>query len=1188
VGLAPEAVRERLAGREESLGIAGHTAPRTSIVSGEPAALDELLGELEADEVFCRLLANVDAAAHSPQMDPLIGELEELLAGLSPGPARLPFHSTVDAEELPGERLDAAYWARNLRQPFRLAEVVAELIRQGPPVFLEAGPEPVLAGAIRQSLLDLGAEGFPVASLREGDDARRSLLMGLGGLHVQGVRLDWRRLHPGESRCVALPTYPWRRRRHWLDQLPGGATGPGGRRSGAHPLLGDGVEPARPGDPRLWQTELEARSLHYLREHRVQGQVVFPGAAYLEMALAAGTAGGAPALGVEEVCFERGLLLAEGEPRRIQLVAEPSRRGEEIFEIYSRDLEADGEGPAAPDGASGAWTLHARGVLRTAGGTDGPEPLAPAGLDGLRERCAEPVPAGELYASMRARGLEHGPAFQAVRSLWRGASESLAELELDPRVASELGSYRLHPVLLDACLHGIAAALPPSGDEQDRETYLPWKIGRLRRFRPPGPRGWCHARLAPGSRPGLDTLVADVRLFDPDGQPVAELEGVSLRRLEAAAGRARRPVEDDLYRVDWVPADPPPHDGNDGPDTWLLFTDGDGVGGELADQVERAGGTAIRIRRGAGGADGGGGEGADFTLEAPTREAYERLFAEVLGAGSGPRRLVHLGSLDRPAGPDVAAELCAEVTAMLQALTGSPEAEARPSRLWLVTHGAQPVDGRPEMASPAGTALWGLGRSIAHEHPEHWGGLVELDTPQPTLAANRLRDELVREGSTGPTGSTGSTRSGREVAFFGGRRHEARLVRWRPSGPPLPVGFRRDASYLITGGLAGLGLETARWMVRRGARRLVLVGRTPLPERREWASVEEGSAAGRRIAAVRELEAMGAAVHVASVDVGDEDALGALLERHRRECLPPIRGVVHSAGVLRDRLLVRMEAGDFEAVFRPKAHAAWFLHHLTAGLELDFFLLYASVASVLGHLGQANHAAANAYLDGLAHHRRGLGLPATSIDWGPWAEIGGFAREQAEGAATASGMEPFTPARGIEALERIFESGPAQVTATDADWTAMAGLPLVADLAAAGRAPGASGPGGGAGDADGEPETSGLLELLLAPPDERRALLQEELLRATARVLRTDPARIDPAKPLTTLGMESVMAVELKNSVESRLGLTIPVVDLFSGSVAGLAEKLSAGLEEDERFADLLEELESFEAAAPEDLEVGE
>ncbi len=252
-----------------------------------------------------------------------------------------------------------------------------------------------------------------------------------------------------------------------------------------------------------------------------------------------------------------------------------------------------------------------------------------------------------------------------------------------------------------------------------------------------------------------------------------------------------------------------------------------------------------------------------------------------------------------------------------------------------------------------------------------------------------------------------------------------------------PLAWPTDGSYLITGGLGDLGLVVARWMVEQGARRLILMGRTKFPPRSSWSAVETGSRLAHQIGAIRKLEALGVSVHLASVDVADEGPLSAFLEEFSAEGWPPIRGVVHAAGVVQDGLLLQLDQAALNTVLRPKVMGGWLLHRLLEDAPLDFFVLFSSAGSLLGQPGQGNYAAANAFLDALAHHRRGQGQPALSVNWGTWAELG-FA-DTAGGKRLAArlalvGIKSMAPRQALEVLERMLRQDATQVAAVPVNW----------------------------------------------------------------------------------------------------------------------------------------------------------
>lgn len=398
---------------------------------------------------------------------------------------------------------------------------------------------------------------------------------------------------------------------------------------------------------------------------------------------------------------------------------------------------------------------------------------------------------------------------------------------------------------------------------------------------------------------------------------------------------------------------------------------------------------------------------------------------------------------------------------------------------------------------------------------------------RPALAGAMLREvvEAVAEGGLDPLPVTAFPAAEAEAAFrhMASARHIGKVVLTfdRPR-------LRADGTYLVTGGLSGLGLAAAEGLVRQGARYLALLGRG-----------EPGQAARERIAALREE---GVRVVVLAADVADADALEAALDGLRAQA-PPIRGVLHAAGVLRDRTIAAVDSDEVAEVLRPKVAGTRNLHRLTCGDPLELFVLFSSAAGLLGSGGQAGYAAANAFLDGFAHWRRSRGLPATSVDWGVWSQTGLAARPDRAGRLADRGMGSIDTASGLRILAELLAELPAQVAVVPLDaptwfannpghehWSIFAGL-------AAGHA--------------------GTGRLSITTPQE----LERALTEWVAGVLRTSPAAIDPKASLTRLGLDSLMAVELRNLLEARLGVRLPAPAFLDGpTVTELAGRVSAHL----------------------------
>ncbi|MCY1071297.1 type I polyketide synthase [Nannocystis sp. RBIL2] len=1054
VELAAADVAIALARHGGRVTIAALNGPRSTVIAGDPAAIDVLLAEWQAREVFCRRV-KVDVASHSPMVDPLRDDLLRALAGIRPRAGAVPLHSTVTGERIHGAELDPAYWWKNLRDPVRFAPVIERLLGDGHDVLLEVSPHPVVLPFLSAMAAEAHARepgdgpALALASLRREQDERAALLAGLATLHVHGHPLAWARLWPGKAPHVALPRYPWQRQRHWLPTTRRRPRADEARRE--HPLLGSRFAASVATPTQFWQTDLAADDPPWLADHKVQGATVLPGAATLEMALTVAELSlGTGPWQLADVGFSTALVLAD-DPRQVQ-VAVTTEADAATIQLASRTGDA-------------AWTIHA-----TARATrcDATSPII-RDLAEIRARCRESLTGDAFYKKLNQQGLEYGPAFRGVQSLVHGPGEALAELRLPPALAATAERHRIHPALLDAGLHTILAALPDC--LRATGPALPIAAEHVRLHTRPGATLTSHVRLRPGAG---EFATADIELLDARGAVIAEIVGLRVQRLEAK-------VQPAAFAVTWEPTEPAkPSD--DIAASWIVVGDPDDLAPLTAALVQRN----QRI----------------------TAIALDRLHHD-LGpalAGDAPRGVV---CMIPQRASDLGERGWLGALEIIKTIVGR---DAAP-RLWLVTRQAHDVGGESIEVDASAAMAWGLGRTVAYEHPEL--RCTRVDVLADPSAFAQLAGELL------------AGRDDDEVALRPDGRRIARIVP-RPLPPPAAFPVRPDATYLLTGGLGGLGLEAARWLVQAGARHLVLVGRS-------------GVTSDAQIAAIAGLAEAGAQVVVERADIAEPAELARVLSSVQLQG-PPLAGIVHAAGVLHDGLVVDQDRERLRSVFAPKVRGAWNLHQATRDLPLDFFVLYSSASSLFGSPGQANYAAANAFVDALAVQRRAAGLPALAIHWGAFADVGLAAARADRGARLAErGMASLDPASSGPLLGRLLAAGELQlgVAAFDpARWLeyhpqiARSGLfaRLREQIAATDAAPDLQ------------------AALTTATPPERARLCEQFLRDQVAQVLRLSPTQIDHDAPLKHHGVDSLMAIELKNRVHARLGVRLPVVSFLQGT----------------------------------------
>ncbi|RBQ20874.1 type-I PKS [Spongiactinospora rosea] len=1015
------------------LSVAAVNGPAAAVVAGEADALDDLLAACEAREIHARKVA-VDYASHSRAVESIRDDLLRDLAPIAPRASRVPLYSTVTGDVLDARTMDAGYWYDNLRHTVRYADTVRGLLRAGHRAFVELSPHPVLTLGTQQTAEDAGADVVTAGSLRRGEGGARRLLTSMAEVFVRGVAVDWTPAFGAGARRVDLPTYPFRRERHWLrDTHPNAGTLTA---AAVHPFADSAVELAG-GHGRLFTGRLSLTAHSWLSGHTLLDAAVFPGTGFAELALLARDRTGAGQ--VEELTLQVPLVIPEDGVLELQMLAGPADgSGRRALDVYSR-----------PDGED-AWTHHATGVL--APGDAAP----PVAVGAWPPPDAVPVPIGGHYRRQAERGIGYGPEFQGLRAVWRRGEDVFAEVRLPEGLR---GGFGVHPALFDAALQAVAAGGLLDGD--DPRGRLPFSWGGVRRY---GKSGGSALRVRL-TRTGPDAIA--LTAADDTGTPVVSVDSLVLRPMSAEQIRDARGVhKDGLFRVDWVPAPAAaPATGT------CAVIDADPLGLEK-------------------------------TLTAAGLTCRSHPSLSVLAEDDLIPDVVLVTCLSEPL-PAAAAVRQGAGRALAFVREWLEQDRFAASRLVFVTRGAVAADDGDDVPDLAAAPVWGLVRSAQSEAPGRFT-LVDVDDggALPAALARPEPQLAVRRGTV-------------LVPRLAAVPAAAGVPAWDP-----------DGTVLVTGGTGTLGAALARHLVtRHGVRRLVLAGRRG-----------GGSEAAELDA---ELTALGAHVTWAACDVSDRDAVARLLAGIPAE--HPLTGVVHAAGVLDDGVVTSLTPERLDRVFGPKVDAALNLHELTG--DLAHFVLYSSFAGTFGTSGQANYAAANAFLDALAHRRRRSGRAAVSIAWGLWAQASGLTGHLGErdlARLAAWGLAPMPSDRALALFDAASAGDAAHAVAVRLDTIALraANGPVAPLLRGLVRAPRRTEPAGpGASLARRAAEASG---------GERERLLLDAVLAQVAAVLgHVSPERLDPARSLRELGFDSLTGVELRNKLNAVTGLRLPATLVF-------------------------------------------
>ena len=919
---------------------------------------------------------------------------------------------------------------------------------------------------------------------------------------IQGAEINWQNIQ-GQP-CIsplALPNYPFQRQHFWRNKT-----------DQEHPLLGSLIRVTASQEKRFRRL-LDPKNPSYLQDHRVYEQVVFPASAYIELAMAAAQAISPHASSlITDLSIEKPLIFKEKGKYELQTSLFPTEEKAWNFKIQSRHTEQD------------EWDLLASGSIQQQ------EPLcqdSPQVISKMQEAMVQLQDIPAYYQEYADRGIEYGTNFQGIQNLWHKQGESLAELKLPEKLSND--GYSLHPVLLDSAFQSLTKAF---GGRNNDQIYLPVGIRSFQCQPHQSSQLWSQSRIHQDSQKDSSVLKADINFFDEKGQLVAELKGLVLQ----SAAAPKEKITDSIYHLRWKNKEELLSlVGTNYPDSWLIFQDQAGWAEQLSAQLEEQQGKVQIVSRGSQFRKTNKG----WQINPKDPKHFNRLAQELKldKAATTFPGIVYCWALDTDLPNSPSADLFNQqqefiTGGLLHLLQNFVPPNQDRGKLWIVTQGAMTTATHSAINGASRATLWGFARVLMNEMP-HWRcTCVDLDATESlgkqTLPLAFFSEELLEN----------------QLRLHQNIPQVARLERHLPAPEQTAWSFSKEASYLITGGLGGLGLYLAKYFVESGVKQLILMGRSqPSPE---------------VLQQIKELEQKGSKIHVFLGDVANEKDISSLFQKIESS-FPTLKGVIHAAGVLRDKGIPHLCPEDFQSVFAPKVLGTWNLHSASKNLALDFFVTYSSTASILGSKGQANYAAANAFLDSLAGYRKSKGLPILNINWGGWDEIGLGASlpNSFKKQLQSQGIQMISPHKGLRILKYLLSIKEADALVLPIRWSRFfqfhAGQstpPLLENFMEQSASTGQQGP------FEQSPEfwaAERAKQSAATLPDFFLRYFKEQ----AAQVLGSTQPLPSEGQSLGNLGLDSLMAIELRSRIRKHWSLDMPMVRILEGdSIKDLANLL--------------------------------
>ncbi|WP_427160212.1 SDR family NAD(P)-dependent oxidoreductase [Aliinostoc sp. HNIBRCY26] len=1035
-----------------------------NVISGLREIVEQLEQTFIEQGYKTRRLA-VSHAFHSPLMEAILDDFAKVLYKVDFHEPSLTIISNVTGKPIGQEITTPDYWLRHLRNTVHFGQGFQFLIDSGYRHFLELGSKPVLMGMAR--LTYQSKEILWLPSIVPGQDEQAQMYRSLATLFVNGYSIEWTEVFK-EGKRIDLPTYPFQRERYWLSNSQFSVSD---IKTKLHPFIHE-VKKLATGEI-IVEGEISSEYPDYLEGHKVFGKILFPATGFIEAILVASRQifGNDLAI-IQNVSIHQGLVLSQSQTK-LQMIFKPKKSSGYGFETFSSDASHNN------------WILHVSGEIK-------PNNLkTPTSVNNWSDIEGESVDIARFYQLYEQMEISYDQRFQAIQELSYFSSGSQAKISIDRSLVDR--RYRLHPVLLDACLQSIGAAFP---EIHGKELHLPYGFSSLEVFGNPGTQAWTHIEIKSNTD---GEMCVDVEIYDEQEQLCARFTDLTARRINPAVlQRLWQETENNcFYQIQWQKLDAVPTITGKSRNSWLVFVRPSTALQQSIDLLQKSGERVITVELGD---DYKCHSPESFVVNPSRKSDFQYLYQEAYPSGEFPTGVIFIWeTVPHEASAETVYNSCNAVLHLIQTITANGK---NLPDLWLVTRGANKVLAETNL-QPQQSPLWGLGAVINHEYPKIRCVCLDLPTTVESHEAEFLFNEF----------HAASDES--RLALRQGNRYGARLVSATIPAAKKQQLVSTEGAYLITGGLGKLGLLMAQWLSQMGASHLVLCSRNVKSPPEAIASLIES----------------GTQITIVNADITSAADTEQLFSRFGAD-LPPLRGVIHAAAVLDDGLLTNQNWEKYQNVMRPKVEGTLLLDHYTRNLSLDFFIAFSSAAVILGSPGQSSYAAANAFMDALMQQRQSLGLPGISINWGAW-DTGNEIEKQR---FANWGIQSMSADTAIQYLSDLILSDVEQGIILDIDWATFnqsfnINQPFFAEVITTKE----------------DNKNAKLLEKLKSLPiDERAENLSQGIEQILREVTGLSASSVIPQyTSFLELGLNSLMVLEFKNRLETNLACSLPTSIIF-------------------------------------------
>lgn len=1146
VSITEEEAKNYINGKANNVSIAAINSYTSLTLSGEKSCLEKLQKEFEKNGVFNKFL-KVNVPYHSPIMNEIKEELLESLKDIQPKKSKIRIYTTADGKEASGSQLDNEYWWKNVANPVYFAKAMSLLLAEGYTNFVEIGPHPVLGNSVNELAFETEKEVFVEPSIRRMEPENRQFYQTYATLYTRGVNFDLNNQYDQTFNYVKLPHYAWNHERYWNEPLEHMS-----RRLGLkeHKFLGYRLNSFSP----TWKNQVNDIALPFVKDHCVNGKVLIAGAHYIETSFQVmrtfNKGDSSSNVALTDIKFNKALFMDENNICTM-LIQYDTKDGQ----ISISDGKS--ENSVSQNNYFSAYGARASNYA----------PLK-VDLEAIKKNAKSFIEKEKCYFLLDKMNFNYGPMFQGLKNIWLNENEVVAELCTLSELGVEDEDTILHPVILDAAFQSFLANQFQDAEKDGKvDLKLPESISSIHVSRKMADKLYVYSKVNEFS---AEVIKGDIKICDENGIILVAINDFVARTVEKTEENAlisEKALNEWFYGIDWLKQDQeedeqllmPKEDFK----KWIILADSSGKAEKLAEKLGAAGKECVIFSMS------NLSSNDNQTITVNDSESYLKIakYADL----SETYGIVYLSNLDvsmtnNMSVKDIEVAKGKTVNGIRYLISKLTEASIR-FKLWVITNEAVQVK-KEEKADVLNGSIIGMLRVIGHsEFVGNIGACIDVDTFEESLD-NIICDliDYTREDL---------------LAYRNGQRYVARLNYIKDLDGNIPVKLSDSKIYIVTGALGSLGQITINWMCEKGARNFVMIGRTKLPSRVERKNIEPDHKLYNQIKFIDSLERKGCRINYVSLDITDEQAIEKLIEEiHVNEILP-VGGCIHIAGVVKDKMLLQMNQEDFDTVYDTKVKGAWLLSKYLWEDQLDFFIMYSSTGSVVTAIGQANYAAANSFMDTLAAYRTSCGKPGMSLGWGPWGI--GMVKEQnlIDHYKYQRGMNPIYAISGMQALERIIDKNFCHVVIGEADWPLAlnnyVGKPVLYNHLAVQNKQKA--------DNASLDDDVDIFEKLgeLSNEEDRKQYISEFFTVLIAETLHMKKEEILSSQPINAIGVDSIIATDLRNRISKACHVNVSIVDILGGiSIDDLVEKLFEELcsfivQEDEQDLEaLLAEIENL------------